>query len=188
MSSPATTAPSAWIPRVAALLVGGFVVALLALLVWGLGRVGTVGQVEVMSRPAPDFQVELFGQNGSRVGAWRLSEASGRPIVLNFWASWCIPCEDEAPVLEQLARRYRGRVEFVGVAVQDTEPASRAFLDRFNISYPNGPDPSGEISIDYGMSGVPETYFIDRQQRIARKWAGPLDEARLSAYVEELLR
>ena len=163
-------------------------VALLAILIWGLGRVGTVGQVPVASRPAPDFQVVLFGQNGSPAGEWRLSSANGHPVVLNFWASWCIPCEEEAPVLEQLARRYRGRVEFVGVAVQDTEAASRGFLDRFNVTYPNGPDPAGEISIDYGMSGVPETYFIDRQQRIARKWAGPLDEARLTAYVEELLR
>jgi cytochrome c biogenesis protein CcmG/thiol:disulfide interchange protein DsbE len=188
LSSPAATAPSPWVPRLAALTAGLGVVALLALLVWGLGRVGTVGQVPVANREAPSFELSLFGQPGSSGGVWRLGAAAGRPVVLNFWASWCLPCEEEAPVLERLAGRYAGRVEFVGVAVQDTEAASRGFLQRFRVTYPNGPDPSGEISIAYGMSGVPETYFIDRNGRIARKWAGPLDEAKLTAYVDELLR
>jgi cytochrome c biogenesis protein CcmG/thiol:disulfide interchange protein DsbE len=109
-------------------------------------------------------------------------------VVVNFWASWCIPCEDEAPVLEQLSRRYSGRVAFVGVDVQDSDNDARAFLARYGISYPNGPDSGGAISIDYGMSGVPETYFVGPDQRIARKWAGPLDETRLTSFVEDLLR
>jgi cytochrome c biogenesis protein CcmG/thiol:disulfide interchange protein DsbE len=188
LSSPATTAPSPWVPRLTALVAGLGVVALLGLLVWALGRVGTVGPVAVASRPAPRFELTLFGQPGSPAGPWRTEDLAGRPAVLNFWASWCVPCEDEAPVLERLARRFEGRVQFVGVAVQDTEPASRGFLERFRVTYPNGPDPSGEISIAYGMSGVPETYFIGRDGRIVRKWAGPLDEQKLTAYVDELLR
>ena len=91
-------------------------------------------------------------------------------------------------MLEQLSRRYSGRVAFVGVDVQDSDNDARAFLARYGISYPNGPDSGGAISIDYGMSGVPETYFVGPDQRIARKWAGPLDETRLTSFVEDLLR
>ena len=187
-TSQAPPAPSPWVPRIAALTVGLAVVLVLALFVWGLGRRGTVGPVPVSARSAPDFGVTLFGQPGGAVGAWRLSEQAGRPVVVNFWASWCIPCEDEAPVLERVAVRYRERVSLIGLDVQDTEENARAFLARFRITYPNAPDPGGRISVDYGMSGVPESYFIGHDGRILRKWAGPLDEGRLVAFVEELLR
>lgn len=180
--------PSPWPARVAALAVGLGVVALLALFVWGLGRRASVGPIPIAVRQAPDFEIALFGQPGSPGGRWRLSALSDQPAVVNFWASWCVPCEDEAPVLEQASRLYRGQVAFVGIDVQDTEANARAFLERYRITYPNGPDPTGEISIDYGMSGVPETYFISRDRRIVRKWAGPLDEARLAAFLAELLQ
>jgi cytochrome c biogenesis protein CcmG/thiol:disulfide interchange protein DsbE len=163
------------------------VLALLGLFVWGLGRRGTVGQVPVATRPAPDFELVLFGQAGSQNGSWRLSSLAGKPVVVNFWASWCLPCEDEAAVLESVARRYRDQVTFVGVDVQDTEQNARGFLQRYQVSYANGPDPSGEVSIAYGMSGVPETYFIGRDQMIIRKWAGPLDEPKLVQFLDELL-
>jgi cytochrome c biogenesis protein CcmG/thiol:disulfide interchange protein DsbE len=184
----APAAPSPWAPRIAALTVGLAVILVLALFVWGLGRRGTVGQVPVGARQAPDFSVTLFGQPGGPSGTWRLSEQAGRPVVVNFWASWCIPCEDEAPVLEHVTARYRGRVSLIGIDVQDSDQNARAFLARFRVTYPNAPDPGGQISVDYGMSGVPESYFIGRDGRILRKWAGPLDEGRLVAFVEELLR
>ena len=188
MTLHAPSASSPWAPRAAALTVGLVVVLLLGLFVWGLGRRGTVGQVPVSARPAPDFEIALFGQPGSAAGSWKLSAQPARPVVVNFWASWCLPCEDEAPVLERVARRYADRVAFVGIDVQDSDGPARAFLSRYAVTYPNGPDPSGQISVDYGMSGVPESYFITRDRRIVRKWAGPLDEARLVAFVEELLR
>lgn len=188
MSTQIRPAPSPWAPRLAALAVGLGVVALLALFVWGLGRRGSVGQQPIAVRPAPDFELQLFGQPAGSGRAWRLSALTDQPAVVNFWASWCLPCEDEAPVLERVARRYRGRVAFVGVDVQDTDPNARAFLDRYGVTYSNGPDPGGDISISYGMSGVPETYFISRDGAIVRKWAGPLDEARLVQFLEELLR
>jgi cytochrome c biogenesis protein CcmG, thiol:disulfide interchange protein DsbE len=153
-----------------------------------MGRRGSVGHVPVAVRQAPDFEVRLFGQPGSASGPWRLSSLPDQPVVVNFWASWCLPCEDEAPVLERVARRYRDRVAFIGIDVQDSEASARAFLDRYRITYPNGPDLGGEISIDYGMSGVPESYFVSLDRRIVRKWAGPLDEQRLETFVDELLR
>ena len=190
MSFRAAYAPSPWAPRLAALAVGLGVAALLALLVWGLGRRGSVGQVPVAVRPAPDFELGLFSQPDGlpEASRWRLSALPDQPAVINFWASWCLPCEDEAPVLERVARRYRDRAAFIGVDVQDNETNARAFLQRFRVSYPNGPDSDGEISIAYGMSGVPETYFVSRDRQIVRKWAGPLDEARLVAFLDDLLR
>jgi cytochrome c biogenesis protein CcmG/thiol:disulfide interchange protein DsbE len=79
-------------------------------------------------------------------------------------------------------------VTFIGVDVQDSDANAREFLRRFGITYPNGPDPSGAIAVDYGMSGVPESYFIDREGRIVRKWQGPLDDERLRAFLDELTR
>ena len=110
------------------------------------------------------------------------------PVLANFWASWCIPCEDEAPILEQASRQYQGQVVFVGVDVQDTSQAASGFLARYGISYPNGMDTTGEISIAYGLTGVPESYFISRDGRIMRKWTGPLVETQLRTFLEELLR
>jgi cytochrome c biogenesis protein CcmG/thiol:disulfide interchange protein DsbE len=184
----ATSVASPWAPRLAALVVGLGVVALLALFIWGLGRRGTVGQVQVATRPAPEFELVLFDPLPGADDRWRLSDLPDRPVVLNFWASWCVPCEDEAPILEQAARRFGDRVAFVGVDVQDSDASARAFLRRYGVTYPNGADPGGEISIDYGMSGVPETYFISRDRQIARKWAGPLDQPRLTAFLDELLQ
>lgn len=188
MSIQAQPAANPWAPRFAALVVGLGVAMLLALFFWGINQRGSVGQVSVATRPAPDFSLTLFGQPGSPSGLWRLADHGGRPVVVNFWASWCIPCEDEAPLIEAVARRYQARVSFIGVDVLDTEANARGFLNRFGVTYPNGADPSGEVSIAYGMSGVPETYFIGLDGRIARKWAGPLDEARLTSFLEDLLR
>lgn len=188
MSSHARSISSPWPSRLAALAVGGAVIAVLLLFLWGLSRQGAIGQVPVATRPAPDFQLTLFQPTDDGSQVWRLAAQQGRPVVVNFWASWCIPCEEEAAVLESAWRRYRDRVAFVGVDVQDSEANARAFLQRYRVTYPNGPDPDGSISIDYGMSGVPETYFISPDQRIVRKWAGPLDEARITTFIEELLR
>jgi cytochrome c biogenesis protein CcmG/thiol:disulfide interchange protein DsbE len=165
-------------------VVGVVMIALLALMVWGIGRqaAGTVGNVAVATRPARTFTLRLFDG-----GSFELAATRGRPVLVNFWASWCVPCEDEAATLERASRAYRDRVTFVGVDVQDTDASAREFLRRFGVTYPNGPDPGGTISVDYGMSGVPETYFLDRDGRVVRKWQGPLDDQRLRSFLDELL-
>jgi cytochrome c biogenesis protein CcmG/thiol:disulfide interchange protein DsbE len=159
--------------------------ALLGLMIWGIGKraEGTVGSVPVTTRPAPNFTLPLF--NG---GQFELAAAKGKPILVNFWASWCIPCEEEASVLEQGSRAYADRVTFIGVDVQDTDGAARDFLRRFGVSYPNGRDASGVIAVDYGMSGVPETYFVDRNGTLVRKWQGALDQDRLRSFLDDLLK
>jgi cytochrome c biogenesis protein CcmG, thiol:disulfide interchange protein DsbE len=171
--------------RLVALVVGLTLVALLGLMIWGIGKraAGTVGSVPVAVRPAPAFSLTLL--DGT---SFDLSAARGKPVVVNFWASWCIPCEEEAAVLERGSRAYRDRAVFIGVNVQDTEPLARDFMRRFGVTYPNGRDATGAIAVDYGMSGVPETYFIDRDGLLVRKWQGALDEARLRSFLDDLLR
>lgn len=170
--------------RIVAVVVIVAMVALLALLVWGIGKraAGTAGSVPVAVRPAPAFTMPLLDG-----GQLDIASLHGKPVVINFWASWCIPCEEEAAALEQASRLYQDRVTFLGVNVQDTEPLAREFVQRFGVTYPNGRDLTGAIAVEYGMSGVPETYFVDQEGRIVRKWQGALDEARLRAYLDELL-
>lgn len=117
-----------------------------------------------------------------------LSGLRGQVVVINFWASWCVPCRDEAPVLEQTWRRYRDRsVVFIGVAYLDTDRESLAFLEEF-ITYPNGPDLGTRIAKDYQIAGVPETFFIDKDGQVADLEIGPLTEARLVSAIETLLQ
>jgi cytochrome c biogenesis protein CcmG/thiol:disulfide interchange protein DsbE len=171
--------------RVIALVVGVVMLALLGLMIWGIGRAaqGTVGEVKLSARPAPGFTIPLM--DGT---PFDLAAAKGKPVLINFWASWCIPCEDEAATLEKASRQYGDRVTFIGVNVQDTDGNARDFLRRFGVTYPNGMDTTGAVAVDYGMSGVPESYFVDRNGQMTRKWQGPLDDDRLKSYLDELLR
>jgi cytochrome c biogenesis protein CcmG, thiol:disulfide interchange protein DsbE len=111
-------------------------------------------------------------------------------VVLNFWASWCIPCEEEAADLEAAWRYYqpRGDVVFLGADYVDTEPEAKAYLAKFNITYPNGPDLGTRISQAFRMGGVPETYIIDQQGVLQHMQYGPftsIDEVK--AVVDPLL-
>ncbi len=174
------------VPTGAAWKVGLVVSAAFLLVVFGVAlRGGGEREAPVVGRPAPDFALGLFDG-----GTFRLSEARGAVVVLNFWASWCVPCRREAPILERTWQAFRDRgVIFVGVNVQDNEAAARRFLAEFGKTYPAGPDTTGRIAVDYGVTGIPETYFVDRRGRIAVKWVGPFpSEARLRAILEDLLR
>lgn len=144
----------------------------------------TIGQEAAgQIRPAPDFQVTLFSGE-----ARTLADLRGRPVVVNFWATWCPPCREEAPVFERVWRDYQGRgVEFIGLDIWDTEVEAKKFLERFSLTYPNAPDPRGKVAVEYGVSGIPETFFVDRQGRIVRRWNGPLTDDKLRAFVEEIL-
>jgi cytochrome c biogenesis protein CcmG, thiol:disulfide interchange protein DsbE len=181
-SVPEVSAGSA---RIIALVVGLLIVALIGLMIWGIGKraAGATGDMPVATRPAPTFSVPLF-----EGGQFDLAATKGKPVLVNFWASWCIPCEEEAATLEKLSREYKDRMVFIGVNVQDTDPLARGFLKKFGVTYPNGRDVSGAISVEYGMSGVPESYFVDRSGQLVRKWQGPLDEARLRQFLDDLLR
>ena len=118
----------------------------------------------------PDFTLSTF--DGKTV---QLSELRGKVVLLNFWASWCDTCEDEALALEEGWQYYQqgGQVVFLGVAYVDTEKTSRAYLQRNKASYPNAPDLRSTISSIFGVTGVPETYVIDRDGRLEAVKIGP---------------
>ncbi|WP_117237410.1 TlpA family protein disulfide reductase [Thermus sediminis] len=141
-------------------------------------------------RPAPDFALPLLPPYREAWGeTFRLGEYLGKkPIVLNFWASWCFPaCYEEAPILEAAWRRHRERVLFLGVNVQDREPEALRFIDQFGLTFPNVFDPRGRVGVDYGMYGVPETFFIDQEGRVLARHAGAVDQATLERYLKEML-
>ena len=159
----------------AALLVG-----LLGLVAFRLRR-AQAGQVS--SGPAPDFALNLFDG-----GTFRLSDQRGKVVMVDFWASWCVPCRDEAPLVEALWKAYAGQdVVFVGVAYADTDNDSRAFLKTFAITYPNGPDLGTRISQAYRIQGVPEKYFVDKCGQLRHVVIGPVPEAQLRQAIEALL-
>ncbi len=131
-------------------------------------------------KPAPDFSLPRVDG-----GTVRLSDLRGQVVLLNFWASWCLPCREEAPLLEAAWQRTRDQgVVFLGVNIQDTAEAAWEFLRAYRISYPNLRDERNRVAIDYGVYGIPETYFIDRAGRITSKYVGALTREILAARLE----
>jgi cytochrome c biogenesis protein CcmG/thiol:disulfide interchange protein DsbE len=156
------------------------VLALLGLLGWGLIK-SQKGPVE--NGPAPDFTLQGF--DGHTV---TLSELRGQVVVVNFWASWCLPCREEAAYLEQTWRKYKDQgVIFIGVDYVDTEKAALAYIEEFDITYINGPDIKTYISDAYNIQGVPETFFIAKNGELRGVHIGPLKSPQLDEKIEELL-
>ncbi len=139
------------------------------------GRVNATGSiVHVDDRAAPDFTLETF--DGDEVS---LADLEGKSVVINFWSSWCPPCRDEAPMLNQFHAETEDSddVVLIGVAVWDDPSDSIDFMRRHNLSFTNLYDQNGSVLIDYGVYGVPETYFIGPDGTLHGKYRGPLESA-----------
>ncbi len=165
------------------LLIWGGLGIFLVILGAGLLR-SQQGQVGI-GQPAPDFTLESF--SGDR---YQLSDYQGSVVLVNFWASWCESCKPEAVDLENAWRFYqkRGDVLFLGVDYVDTRPEALAYLEEFQITYPNGPDLRTEISQAFRIRGVPETFIIDRQGRVAHVQIGPFaSQEEIQALIDPLL-
>jgi cytochrome c biogenesis protein CcmG, thiol:disulfide interchange protein DsbE len=167
------------------LLVG----ALLTLpVVWvlaaNMGRDPHRVQSPLVGRPAPAFALPEVG-TGTPVA---LAELLGKPVVVNFWATWCVPCWEEHDVLVGAARALDGRVAFLGIVYNDEEEKILRFLREMGGAYPSLLDPEGRTSIAYGVYGVPETFFIDAQGTIVAKHEGPLTWPLLNAYIAQTER
>ena len=153
------------------------VVALLGLLVWKVvvGSGDEVsGSLASGGRPqAPDFTLPRLAASGEL----SLDSTRGKVVVLNFWASWCIPCKDETPLLQRAWQRWQGRgVVFIGVNAKDFRADARGFMRRYRVTYPNVYDGKGSTLGRYGVTGVPETFFLDPEGRIVYRIAGPVTE------------
>lgn len=138
----------------------------------------------LVGKPAPSFQLKLF--DGT---TFDLKKEYGKVVVVNFWASWCIPaCVNEAPRWGEAWKRYKDRgVIILGVNYQDREEDALKFIKRFNKVYPNGPDVGSKISLEYGVYGVPETFFVDQKGMIAHKHIGEIQMNTIIENLEKLL-
>lgn len=162
------------------ILAFSLVLALLGLVGWGLKK-AQGGPLQ--SGMAPDFS--LTGFDGREV---TLSELRGQVVVVNFWASWCQPCRQEAAYLENTWRKYKDQgVVFIGVDYVDTEKEALAYIEEFDITYLNGPDLQTRISQAYNIQGVPETFFVAKNGELRGMHIGPLIPPQLDEKIEELL-
>ena len=169
------------------------VLAFLAILAWASATSGPArGGLVVNERTielsadgelAPPFSMPLLG--GGEVDIEKLR---GQVVMLDFWASWCPPCRDEAPTLAQVYAEYRDRgVEFVGVNLWDNAEDAETFLLQEGHEYPNGIDDGGKIAISYGVRGIPEKFFIDPDGTIVRKFSGPVGVEKLREILDSML-
>jgi cytochrome c biogenesis protein CcmG/thiol:disulfide interchange protein DsbE len=184
------------------LAASGLVVALLGLLTWSLLHPSDgsklVRKVASGARPiAPAFhgkviwnRVDTWPTSLSRRGQQKqlaLSELRGSIVVLNFWASWCHPCNQEAKDLSAAAYRYRGKVAFIGINPNDLRSFSQAFLTKYALPFPSVSDPGGRIATQFGVTQVPETYFIAANGRIIGHIAGPVTAASVQSVLAPAL-
>jgi cytochrome c biogenesis protein CcmG, thiol:disulfide interchange protein DsbE len=175
MTESSTYAPARrGVPIWAQIIVWGFLVGLLVIVAMGLNRAqqGTVQPGHVIN----NFKLSLYsGYELDGKSEIELEDLRGKVVVINFWASWCKPCEQEALDLQKAWEEYEptGEVVFLGIGWTDTEPNARVYLKKFNITYANGPDLATRISQYFRTKGVPETYFLDRNGVLQYVQVGP---------------
>jgi cytochrome c biogenesis protein CcmG/thiol:disulfide interchange protein DsbE len=168
-------------------------VVLMGLLVMvGLGLKKAQNPIISIGSEVPDFPLTMFeGYSYQGISDVNFSDLQGKVVVINFWASWCKPCEQEAAELEEAWRLYENGddVVFLGIAWTDTPANSKEYLERFDITYPNGPDLGSRISSIFNRNlGVPETYFIDRQGIVRKIKIGPFTSVgEIQATIDPLL-
>ena len=166
------------------LIVGAAItLALVAILFVGLGKDPAEIKSPLIGKPAPVFALKAVG-TGQTID---ISALRGKPVVLNFWATWCVPCYQEHPVLVENAQMIPN-VQFIGVVFNDTEDKINAFLRERGSAYPTLLDEQGKTAIEYGVGGVPETYFLNRQGVIVAKFTGPMTTEILQSNVAKALQ
>ena len=167
------------------LFVGLFIAAaIVAILFAGLGKDPQAIDSPLVGRPAPAFALREVG-TGQTIN---LEQFKGKPVVLNFWATWCGPCWEEHPTLVANARTLQPGVQFLGVVFQDSEDKIQKFLNERGHAYPTVVDDAGKTAIAYGVGGVPETFFLDRNGTIVAKFTGPLNTEELQTNLQKAIR
>lgn len=153
------------------LIVGIIITAVLVgILFVGLGKNPSEIRSPLIGKPAPTFALRQVGTNQTI----DVSQFRGKPLVINFWATWCGPCWEEHPVLVANAQMLSPQVQFLGVVFQDKEEKILGFLEQRGSSYPTVVDDAGKTAIAYGIGGVPETFFLNKDGVIVAKYNGPM--------------
>lgn len=158
--------------------------ALVAVLFLGLGRDPQQIQSPLVGRAAPAFALKEVG-SGRTID---LAALRGKPAMINFWATWCMPCYQEHPVLVDNARLFGSQVQFVGVVFNDDESSISKFLRERGSAYPTLLDAQGKTAIAYGVGGVPESFFLNRDGVIVAKFSGPMTADILQANLAKAMR
>ena len=172
-----------------ALIVIGASALLVALLIYGVTTQATDDSIDQAvangNRPeAASGELPVLGRGGEQ----SLADFRGQVVVLNFWASWCIPCKDEAPLLDRAQRGLKGRgATVLGVNYKDVPEDALHFVSEHGLNFPSLRDGDGDYGGEYGIRGVPETFVIDRKGRIAALRRGPIDEEWLREAVTPLV-
>lgn len=139
---------------------------------------------------APDFTLSVLSANPESVSPSTIHLASlrGKPVILNFWASWCDPCKQEAPLLEATWQvlQHQG-ILLIGIDFQETQSNAQTFLRTYGITYPNVADSAGSAALNYGISGLPDTFFLNRQGVIVSKVVGELTKQSLQSNLNLIL-
>lgn len=132
---------------------------------------------------SPRFTAELLEGSGTR----SLDDLAGKPVVLNFWASWCVPCKDEAPMFKAAQERYGEDVHLVGMNIRDAKSDALSFVERYDLEYLQLRDEGLQVYDDYGLTGQPETFFIDDRGVLVEHIAGPVTEQQLFSLIDILV-
>ncbi|MEX2445832.1 MAG: TlpA disulfide reductase family protein [Dehalococcoidia bacterium] len=147
----------------------------------GVGATAT-GRADTGGQPMPAFALERFDG-----GAFDSADHADGPLFVYFWASWCIPCEEEAPVIQRVWPEYRDRgYTFLGVNIWDAESDARRFIERHGLSFPLAPDAERSMYVDYGVASLPSAYFLEPGMRAHARYDGPLDEDTLRGLLDEI--
>jgi cytochrome c biogenesis protein CcmG, thiol:disulfide interchange protein DsbE len=161
---------------------GAAAAVLLAAMAWGLSHPASAPPDAVLGQQAPDVVVQ--GLDG---GTASVAGLEGRPVVLNFWASWCAPCRQEEGTLKDAAQRWQGRVAFLGVNFRDSLDGARATQERVRYPYPVGPAADG-VPAAYGVTAPPETFFLDARGTVVARFVGPMDANVIERYLQLVVR
>ncbi|MCH2319486.1 MAG: TlpA family protein disulfide reductase [SAR202 cluster bacterium] len=165
-----------------AMLIAGFTI-FLAIGVMGTTTATSRSGKELVGKKAPSFVAPKVG--GQLVS---LENYKNKPLVLNFWASWCPPCRDETPGMERIWRKYEDQgVVILGINVQDGEKEAERYISEFGVTFSNALDLDGSITVDYGVTGLPVTFFIDNDSVVTGRWVGSISEDRLDNWVSNLI-
>lgn len=167
----------------------GVLLLSLAIASWrGVGQ-AEQGRSDIGGASAPTFTAPLFeGTSGSQPGGtFDLSDYSGQPVFVYFWASWCLPCREEAPVIEELWPEYRERgYQFIGLNIWDLEGDAQQFVQDLGLSFPLARDAERSIYVEYGVQSLPAAFFIEPGLSIRSRYDGALDESTLRGLLDEI--
>jgi thiol-disulfide isomerase/thioredoxin len=165
-----------------AIVIAGFT-TFLAIGILGTSTATGRSGKELVGKKTPFFVAPMVG--GKLIS---LEDYKDRPVVLNFWASWCPPCRDETPGMERVWRKYKDEgVIILGINVQDGEKEAKRYISEFGVTFFNALDLDGHITVDYGVTGLPVTFFINEEGFVIGRWVGSISESKLDSWVSGLL-